>query len=146
MIDGVVSALENHSWDVSTTVFRIDSLEELLDPNLVKVVRSVDGTGLYFSRSVVPHVRGLDQIDWLSQAPFWGHIGIYGYRRDALLRYPSMPKGYLEYAEKLEQLRFLEDGQKIGTVVTNQRLWGVDVQEDVEKVIKLLQDKDDDCQ
>lgn len=138
VVDALVSALETSGMDVSTPVFRITEIEDVTDPNLVKVVRSASGTALYFSRSPIPHVRDTDQKDWLSGAPFWGHAGVYCYRRSVLEAYNKLPEGRLERAEKLEQLRILEAGKQIITVEIDYRPRGVDVPADLEAVRTIL--------
>ena len=112
--------------------------EEITDPNLVKVVRDAEGRALYFSRSPIPHVRDLDLNEWPSAVTFWGHVGLYAYRRKTLEEYLELPEARLETAEKLEQLRLLEFGKQIITVEIDQRLYGVDTPADLEYVMKLL--------
>jgi 3-deoxy-manno-octulosonate cytidylyltransferase (CMP-KDO synthetase) len=106
-----------------------------MDPNVVKVVRDFDGNALYFSRAPIPWVRDTAvQID----VRHWKHIGVYGYRRDALLEFPTLPPGELERIEQLEQLRWLENGFHIGIVETDYNAVSVDVPADIERVEKLL--------
>lgn len=138
IVDGVVSALDGTNAEVSTPVFRITTTEDIADPNLVKVVRATDGTALYFSRSSIPYVRDRDLKDWLSAGPFWGHVGLYGYRRSVLLKYNGLPEGSLERVEKLEQLRLLEAGIPIMTVEIDYRPRGVDVPSDLDAVREIL--------
>ena len=109
-------------------------MDDVINPNVVKVVRSADNRALYFSRSPVPHVRDLDTDDWLSTAPFFGHAGVYAYRRAVLLEYLQLPEGVMEKAEKLEQLRLLEAGKQFLTVEIDYRPEAVDTPEDLEKV------------
>jgi 3-deoxy-manno-octulosonate cytidylyltransferase (CMP-KDO synthetase) len=89
--------------------------EKVHDPNVVKTLLAADGRALYFSRSALPHVRGHHPDDWHRHAPYWGHVGIYGYRADVLARWGHLPHSPLEHTEKLEQLRLLEAGIGIGT-------------------------------
>ena len=138
VVDAVVSALEESEADAATPVYRIFKGEEIADPNLVKAVRDAQGRALYFSRSPVPYVRDLDLNEWSSVAVFWGHVGLYAYRRKSLLEYVELPESKLETAEKLEQLRLLEFGKQIITVEIDQRLYGVDTPADLEYVMKLL--------
>ncbi len=140
VIDLVAEALENSEAPVATPVFRISDPEEVNNPNLVKVVRDAKGLALYFSRSAIPHVRDVDPSDWLSAAPFWGHVGVYAYRRQVLADFPKFPEGQLEGAEKLEQLRLMEAGLSIQTVEVEYRSRGVDTPEDLEQVKKILED------
>lgn len=138
IIDSVVSALENSDADVATPIYRIVKPEDITDPNLVKAVRDSEGRALYFSRSPIPHVRDLDLHKWSSAAMFWGHVGLYAYRRRSLAEYVDLPESKLETAEKLEQLRLLEFGKKIITVEIANRLFGVDTREDLEHVKSLM--------
>ncbi len=133
-VDSVVAALEKSDADVATPVFRIKCLDDVTSPNVVKVVRGSDGIALYFSRSPIPYVRDVEPDSWLSQAPFWGHVGMYAYRRRVLEEYPRLPGGELEGAEKLEQLRLLQAGKRILTVEVDYRPIAVDVAADLELV------------
>jgi 3-deoxy-manno-octulosonate cytidylyltransferase (CMP-KDO synthetase) len=138
VVDAVVGALENGNADVATPVYRLTKMEEVADPNLVKVVRSADGLALYFSRSPIPYVRDQEPNGGLLSSTFWGHAGIYAYRRNALREYMQLPESQLEQAEKLEQLRLLEAGKKILTVEIEYRPHGVDVPADLEAVKEIL--------
>ena len=138
VVDGVVTALEESDADAATPVYRIFKPEEIADPNLVKAVRDAEGFALYFSRSPIPYVRDLDLDKWSSTTAFWGHVGLYAYRRKSLAEYVELPEAKLESAEKLEQLRLLEFGKKIITVEIEHRLYGVDTPADLEHVKRLL--------
>lgn len=138
MLDALIARWEVAPADLITPVFQIHSLDELQNPNIVKVVRAASGEALYFSRSPIPYVRDVPQTEWLDRQTFWGHIGVYGYRRAALEAYPTLPASSLEQAERLEQLRFLEAGYRFQTVETDYRPIAVDTAEDLEKVRELL--------
>lgn len=138
MLDRLVDRWQETRCDLITPIFRISSLEELQNPNIVKVVRAADGRAIYFSRSPVPYMRDIPVKAWLENAPYWGHIGVYGYRRDVLARYAELPASLLEDMEKLEQLRFLEAGYTFQTVETTYRPVAVDVADDLERVRQLL--------
>ena len=111
----------------------IDSMTTWQDPNAVKVVVDERGYALYFSRSPIPYVR--DARDWLreTQVTPLRHLGIYSYRREFLLRYPTMPPSALEKTEKLEQLRALAAGCRIKVGVTPHKCLGIDTPEDLER-------------
>ncbi len=115
---------------------RIENPEEINNPNVVKVVTDLAGNAIYFSRSPIPHVR---ETGGASPASFFKHIGLYIYRRDFLLAYPDLPVGPLEQAERLEQLRALENGFKIRVVETEYESLGVDTPEDWAKVAELYE-------
>jgi 3-deoxy-manno-octulosonate cytidylyltransferase (CMP-KDO synthetase) len=113
---------------------RIERAEEIDNPNVVKVVTDLAGDAIYFSRAAIPHVR----LDGAAPVCF-KHVGLYVYRRDFLLRYPDLPVGPLEKAERLEQLRALENGFKIRVVETEYESLGVDTPEDWERVSGLFE-------
>jgi len=140
MIDqGVRLLLDNTSAPVGTLIRQISSYEELLNPNVVKVVLNNSGYALYFSRAAVPYVRGeTDRSRWLEWHTFYKHIGLYIYQRKFLMQYAQLPISQLEKAEKLEQLRILEAGYKMITGITAYDSISIDTPEDVDRVIKLL--------
>jgi 3-deoxy-manno-octulosonate cytidylyltransferase (CMP-KDO synthetase) len=113
---------------------KIERAEEIDNPNVVKVVTDLAGNAIYFSRAAIPHVRG----DGTAPVCF-KHIGLYVYRRDFLLGYSDLPVGPLEQAERLEQLRALENGFKIRVVETEYESLGVDTPEDWERVSGLFE-------
>jgi 3-deoxy-manno-octulosonate cytidylyltransferase (CMP-KDO synthetase) len=126
---------------MSTAATPIKNTEEYDNPNVVKVVTSVAGRALYFSRRTIPFLRdyaGQPVAAQLAAFPILKHLGIYGYRRDALLRLVKFPQSPLEQAERLEQLRALENGIPIAVVRVNYDSIGVDVPADVERVERLL--------
>ncbi len=134
-IDAAVHGLADApGTPMSTLKKRIEDPSELSNPNVVKVVTDLSGHAIYFSRSVLPYVRG-------EQTPHYKHIGLYVYRRDFLLGYSLMPPGPLEQAERLEQLRALENGYRILVVETEYDSLGVDTPEDLERVSKVVEAK-----
>ena len=121
---------------MATLKKRIENPREITDPNVVKVVSDAAGDAIYFSRCPIPYLR---QDSGAPQAtPYFKHIGIYAYRRDFLLGYSSLPVGPLEQAERLEQLRALENGFRIRVVETEYESLGVDTPEDLERVSRLV--------
>ncbi len=140
MIDQAVQAfLDDQHAQVGTLAKQIESTDELMSPNSVKVVFDKDSYALYFSRSVIPHIReNSDYRSWLDHHTFYKHIGLYVFRRDVLLKFASMPESPLEKAERLEQLRALEAGFRIKVAITEFDSTPVDTQEDVERVIRSL--------
>ncbi len=124
-IDLAVEALGDAS--MSTLKKRIEEPSEITNPNVVKVVAGLDNNAIYFSRCPIPYNRG-------GEVDYFKHIGLYVYQRDFLLGYSSMPAGPLEKAERLEQLRALENGHKIRVVETKYESLGVDTPEDLERV------------
>lgn len=140
LINQLVEVFENTNPlpDIVTPICLINDNHKLFDPNLVKVTRRHDGYALYFSRSPIPYVRDLDQDDWLNNGQFWGHVGIYAYKRQVLENYHLLPDSDLENMEKLEQLRFLQAGKNILTVTTNKPPLSVDTDYDLSIVRKLI--------
>ncbi|HBR15179.1 MAG TPA: 3-deoxy-manno-octulosonate cytidylyltransferase [Candidatus Omnitrophica bacterium] len=137
VIDDLARALlEDPSCVMATAIKVLDKKEELLSPNVVKVVVDKDNNALYFSRSVIPYNRDDQTIT------YYKHLGIYAYRKDFLFTFKELPKSLLEKAEKLEQLRVLESGFKIKTVVTDIETVGVDTPEDLACVEWLLKDRE----
>ena len=139
VIDAVAGALA--TAEMSTAATPIKKLEEYENPNVVKVVVSAAGRALYFSRRTIPYLRDAASrsvSEQLAAFPFLKHLGIYGYRRETLLRLVKFPVSPLEVAEKLEQLRALENGIPIAVVKVDHDSVGVDVPEDVARVERLL--------
>jgi len=124
---------------MTTPVKLIKDSDELLNPNLVRVVLDRNGNALYFSRSQIPFIRDVaDKNEWLKYGQFYRHIGLYSYRRDFLLHLASLPRGKLEKLENLEQLRVLEHGFKIRTVLTDYISMSVDTPSDLELIEKYV--------
>ncbi len=123
---------------ISTLVKRIDSTEELFNPNRPKVVIDSQNNALYFSRSPIPFVRGESGENWISKHTFWAHIGMYAYKSDILQKISKLSQGILEQAESLEQLRWLENGFKIKTAETMYQSIGIDTPEDLQNALQLL--------
>jgi len=144
MIDEAIRPLVDDSSIVMGTLkSRIRNLHDFLSPNVVKVITDLQGFALYFSRSPLPFFR--DKWNDLKDEAFASgrllchkHIGIYVYRRDFLIQYARMPQTRLEQAEKLEQLRVLENGHRIRVVETEYESIGVDSPLDLEKVLEKL--------
>ncbi len=137
-VDAAVEVLLNDSPAlVGTLAVPIATPAEVMDPNVVKVVLDFDGNALYFSRAPIPWVRG----DSLRvHVRHLKHLGIYVFRRSALLEFSTFPQGELEKVEQLEQLRWLENGYKIRVAETTYDSVSVDVPEDVPRVEKLLRE------
>ena len=139
VIDAVAGALARE--EMSTAATRIKNPEELDNPNVVKVVVNAAGRALYFSRRTIPYLReaaSRSVSEQLAAFPFLKHLGIYGYRRETLLRLVKFPVSPLEHAEKLEQLRALDNGIGIAVVKVDYDSVGVDVPKDVMRVEQIL--------
>ena len=139
VVDAVAKALAHDEMSTAATLIR--HLSELENPNVVKVVVNAAGRALYFSRRTIPYLRDAANRpgnEPLAAFPFLKHLGIYGFRRETLLRLVKFPVSPLENAEKLEQLRALENGIGIAVVKVDYDSIGVDLPEDVARVEKIL--------
>lgn len=141
-IETIKHCFEDESVDIATLVkpFAADGDFEstLFNPNSPKVVVNKRMEAMYFSRSIVPYIRGKKYTEWLSAHVFYKHIGMYAYRADVLKEITALPPSSLEIAESLEQLRWLENGYKIKVGITEQETIGIDTPEDLEKANLLL--------
>jgi 3-deoxy-manno-octulosonate cytidylyltransferase (CMP-KDO synthetase) len=133
--EAVAPLVADESIPIATLCTALDAAE-LTNPDVVKVVRDRDGFALYFSRAPIPFVR--DAAGGIDAGPARKHIGLYVYRRDALLRFARLAPTPLEQAESLEQLRALEHGYRIKTVETSHASVGVDTPADLERVRRLV--------
>ena len=144
MIDDVVNLLYNDNRvSISTLAKKITDINEVLSPHIVKVVMDDEGFALYFSRSPIPYYR--DEWSDLNNIKFkdhdtvvYKHVGIYGFRKDALLKFSTMDRGRLEDVEKLEQLRALASGMKIKVKETEFNTFGIDTIEDLKRAEDLF--------
>jgi 3-deoxy-manno-octulosonate cytidylyltransferase (CMP-KDO synthetase) len=133
----ILSVLDDECAQMGTLKKRIDDPREVANPNVVKVVTDFQGKAIYFSRLPVPYVR--EQDAEASRLVRFKHIGLYVYRRDLLMSYSDLPVGPLERAERLEQLRALENGYSIRVVETDYESLGVDTPEDFDRVSQLFE-------
>lgn len=132
---------DDESTQIATLVkpFTPDmGLEALRNPNSPKVVLGQQQQALYFSRSVIPYLRGISEEEWLSRHVFYKHIGLYAYRTAALEQITALPQSPLEQAESLEQLRWLEAGMKIRVGITEHETIGIDTPDDLRKAEEFL--------
>jgi len=137
VLTSLLQIFEDSSIQIASLMTKIKDLKQLSNPNLVKVVVDNISNALYFSRSVIPYNR-----DNIHFEDYWQHIGVYAYRRNALMRLVKLPSGKLEQAEKLEQLRALENGIPIKMIKTEYNGIGVDTPEDLLKLESLLKEMD----
>lgn len=121
---------------IATLVKKIVSVDELKNTNTPKVVLAQNGDALYFSRQAIPFKKDIQFDEWLQHGTYYKHIGIYGYNAQTLLKLTTLPQGKLEQMESLEQLRWLENGYRIRTKVTDLETIAIDSPEDLEKVKK----------
>jgi 3-deoxy-manno-octulosonate cytidylyltransferase (CMP-KDO synthetase) len=129
LIDAFQSDIESQI-DVASLIFPLDNKEDIENPNHVKVVVDHNHFALYFSRSPIPYPRDA------TAATYYQHIGVYAFRKEALMRFTKLPMDPLEKTEKLENLRFLVNGMKVKMLITEYKSIGIDVPEDLDKAIK----------
>ena len=140
----IMACFEDENTDIATLVKPFaeeDGLSALENPNSPKVVLDNDSCAVYFSRSVIPYLRGVEREDWLKHHTFYKHIGMYAFRRDVLGEVTALPQSTLEKAESLEQLRWLENGYKIGVGISNIETIGIDTPEDLARAEEFLAGK-----
>jgi 3-deoxy-manno-octulosonate cytidylyltransferase (CMP-KDO synthetase) len=137
----LLTLVENPQTEIGTLARRIKNLAELISQNTAKIVMNDQNEALYFSRSPVPFMRGVLMEDWLMNAAYWKHIGLYAFRPDTLKKIVKLKPGKLEMIESLEQLRWLENGYKILVNEVNQNISGVDTPADLEAANEWLLSK-----
>ncbi|MDI9356212.1 MAG: 3-deoxy-manno-octulosonate cytidylyltransferase [Chitinophagaceae bacterium] len=131
-IDILVQSLDMEA-EIVTLVKKIETQAELESPNVVKVVFNKQDEAMYFSRSIIPFCRNEEQSKWVGKISFYKHIGIYAYRMDILRKITQCGVSFLEKAESLEQLRWIENGFRIRTIETDRETIGIDTPEDLER-------------
>jgi 3-deoxy-manno-octulosonate cytidylyltransferase (CMP-KDO synthetase) len=136
-IDLLISLL-NGKTELATLKRRIETTEELFNPNVVKVITQQNKDAIYFSRATLPNIRNAEQSDWLKKNTYYKHIGLYAYRTDILQQITKLPVSPLEKAESLEQLRWLENGFKIKVAETPLETISIDTPEDLQKALLFL--------
>ncbi len=130
-ISKLAACFNNADTQIATLVKKVQSEQELFNPNSPKVVINKLSEAVYFSRSPLPHIRGQEPQNWLNYYTYFKHIGIYGYRADILQQVTKLPVSSLEKAESLEQLRWIENGYRIKVAETELETFAVDTPEDL---------------
>lgn len=140
-IESLIACFDSPQTQIATLVRPFEATEgyeALANPNSPKVVMNERHEALYFSRSIIPYLRGVEPEQWLSQHVYYKHIGMYGYRADVLGEITRLPQSSLELAESLEQLRWLQNGYTVKVGITTQETIGIDTPADLQKAISLL--------
>lgn len=137
-IETLKSLFENPETQIGTLGKKFESIEAATNPNSPKIVTGKNGFALYFSRSIIPYIRGKEQTEWLQHFPFLKHLGLYAYRRDVLRQITQLPQSPLELAESLEQLRWLENGYRIRVGLTDVETVGIDTPEDLRRAEEFI--------
>ena len=137
-IQALCECFNDPTTDIATLGIKFKTLEAIKNPNSPKIILDNMGFAMYFSRSVIPYVRGKEEAEWPQSFDFLKHIGMYAYKRSILKEVTFLPQSSLEIAESLEQLRWLQNGYKIKVGETTQETIGIDTPEDLSEAIKRL--------
>lgn len=137
-IETLMHLFDEPSTQIGTLGKRFESIEAAMNPNSPKIVTDKRGFALYFSRSIIPYVRGKERSEWLQHFPYLKHLGLYAYRREVLQEVTQLPQSPLEIAESLEQLRWLENGYRIRVGLTDVETVGIDTPEDLQRAEEFL--------
>lgn len=138
-IKSLLDCFDDNQTDIATLSTTISTYETLFDINKVKVVCDINHRAMYFSRQTIPFQRDIDKKEWLNKQPYRLHLGLYAYRAKTLAALTKLSQTPLELAEKLEQLRWLENGYKIKVAHTNEVNIGIDTPEDLQRVLRILE-------
>lgn len=137
-INTLMQLFDNTDTQIGTLGKKFESMEAAKSPNSPKIVTDLQGFALYFSRSVIPFVRGIEQEEWMTHFPYLKHLGLYAYRREVLREVTQLPQSPLELAESLEQLRWLENGYRIRVGLTDVETVGIDTPEDLQRAEEFI--------
>ena len=137
-IETLCHLFDDPQTQIGTLGKRFESIEAVENPNSPKIVTDTKGFALYFSRSVIPFIRGTERGEWFGRFPFLKHLGIYAYRRNVLEEITKLPQSTLEMAECLEQLRWLQNGYRIRVGETDVETVGIDTPEDLQRAEEFL--------
>lgn len=132
------SCFQSEQVQIATLMKAAGDFTELMDPNRPKVIVNYKGEAMYFSRSPIPYLRGVDPSEWIREHDYYLHIGLYAYRKNVLNEITRLEQSALEVAESLEQLRWLENGYRIFTRVTEYESFGIDTPGDLEEAVRRL--------
>lgn len=137
-IETVCRCFDDEKTQIATLGKPFTDMDAVANPNSPKIVIDNNSFAMYFSRSIIPFVRGKEQAEWLQHYPFLKHLGIYAYRRDVLQQITQLPQSSLEIAESLEQLRWLQNGFKIKVGLTDVETVGIDTPDDLKRAEEFL--------
>ncbi len=137
-IEALCGCFDKEETQIATLGKPFESMEAVENPNSPKIAVDNEGFALYFSRSVIPYVRGEERQEWLNHFPYLKHLGLYAYRTEVLSQITRLPQSTLEKAESLEQLRWLQNGYRIRVALTQLETVGIDTPEDLERAEEFL--------
>ena len=140
-IETLMHLFDDPTTQIGTLGKYFETLEAIENPNSPKIVTDNRGFALYFSRSIIPYIRGKERNEWFGEYPFLKHLGIYAYRREVLTEVTKLPQSSLEKAESLEQLRWLQNGYRIRVGLTNIETVGIDTPEDLTRAEEFLKSR-----
>ena len=140
-IETLCQCFVDKATQIATLGKPFECIEAAENPNSPKIVVDNRGYALYFSRSIIPFVRGTEQQDWLSKYPFLKHLGIYAYRTNVLKEITKLPQSSLELAESLEQLRWLQNGYRIKVGLTDVETVGIDMPDDLQRAEEFIRNR-----
>lgn len=142
-LKSLIDCFDDNMCEIATLVKPFSDGEDIFNENSPKVVLSAHGYALYFSRSPIPFLRGVERVEWQKKHTYYKHIGLYGYKSDVLKEITQKEAGVLEKCESLEQLRWLENGYKIKTAITHVQSYAIDTPDDLAAVLSKFKDSDD---
>lgn len=137
-INELAEVLKDGTTELATQMIKVDNHEMLFNTGEVKIVLNKNNEAIYFSRSVIPFIKNMDEKDWHLHHNYYRHVGMYAYRKDILQQITQLPVSSLEKAESLEQLRWIENGFKIKCVETKFESHCIDTPEDLQSLLHLL--------
>ena len=140
-IEKLCQCFVDKATQIATLGKPFECIEAAENPNSPKIVVDNRGYALYFSRSIIPFVRGTERQDWLSKYPFLKHLGIYAYRTNVLKEITKLPQSSLELAESLEQLRWLQNGYRIKVGLTDVETVGIDTPDDLQRAEEFIRNR-----
>ena len=140
-IETLCQCFVDKATQIATLGKPFECIEAAENPNSPKIVVDNRGYALYFSRSIIPFVRGTERQDWLSKYPFLKHLGIYAYRTNVLKEITKLPQSTLELAESLEQLRWLQNGYRIKVGLTDVETVGIDTPDDLQRAEEFIRNR-----
>ncbi len=134
----IMQLFDTSETQIGTLGKPFENIDAVMNQNSPKIVTDINGFAMYFSRSAIPFIRGVEKEEWLGKFPFLKHLGIYAYRRSVLQEITRLPQSPLEIAESLEQLRWLQNGYKIKVGITDVETVGIDTPDDLIRAEQFL--------
>jgi len=140
-IETLCKCFNDKNTQIATLGKPFESIEAVENPNSPKIVLDNNGYAMYFSRSIIPFIRGVEKSEWLKKHTFLKHLGVYAYRSNVLNEITKLPQSELELAESLEQLRWLQNGYKIRVGLTNAETVGIDTPDDLKRAEEFIRNR-----